>query len=268
MNAMTEITVPVGKLAGALAKAQSEIASPPRNREVTVRTKTGGQYKFKYATLDSIIDAVRVPLTKNGLWFTQTLAGNGDGKYHLVTRLVHDSGESIESVTPLLVQGAGNQEFGSALTYMRRYALTAMLGVAADEDDDANGADGNTITESRDRPAISPGVCAPTNGDDPEAGDKRPGDMTVANLKTALAAAMADIEAIENDADLLSEQITRHWTAIEQCVRRKPMWWYFRDEPAKGMKARIAAVIASCESGTGTIVNKLAMLESANQGAR
>lgn len=159
----------INEIAGALAKAQSAITSPPRNREVTVKTKTGGSYKFKYATLDAIIDHVRGPLTANGIWFTQTLA-NGDGKYRLVTTLMHSSGQTIVSETPLLVDSADNQAFGSALTYMKRYALAALLGVAADEDDDANSADGNTVTESKDRtaatikrgdkaaPAVSPGI--------------------------------------------------------------------------------------------------------------
>ena len=62
------------KIAAALAKAQSEIANPVRNREVTVVSKrTGGKYKFKYATLDQIYDTIRNPLTKNGLWVVQPL---------------------------------------------------------------------------------------------------------------------------------------------------------------------------------------------------
>lgn len=141
---------PVDKIAAALAKAQAAITSPPRNREVVVKTKTGSTYKFKYATLDSIIEHVRKPLTDNGLWFIQTLE-NGGQKYRLVTKLVHASGQSFASETPLLMQGQGNQDFGSALTYMRRYALCAMLGIAADEDDDANAADGNTVEKSAER---------------------------------------------------------------------------------------------------------------------
>lgn len=142
---------PMDKIATALAKAQAAITSPPRNREVEVVSKrTGGRYKFKYATLDHIIEHVRAPLTKNGLWFIQRLE-NGGGKYRLVTQLVHESGQSFASETPLLVEDQGNQSFGSALTYMRRYALCAMLGIAADEDDDANAADGNTVEKSAER---------------------------------------------------------------------------------------------------------------------
>ena len=135
-------------LIAALAKAQSVISSPPRNREVKVRTKSGGTYSFRYATLDHIIEAIRKPLTENGLWFTQVLESDEGGKYRLITRLLHESGESIESRTPLLVENTGSQGFGSALTYMRRYALTALLGIAADEDDDANATEGHTVERS------------------------------------------------------------------------------------------------------------------------
>ncbi len=144
---MTEIIDVTGKIAAALAKAQSVISNPEKNREVTVKgvTKTGKEfnYTFKYTTLDRIIETVRKPLTDNGLWFTQTLENADGGRYNLVTALWHESGQSIRSETPLLVDGATNQAFGSALTYMRRYALAAMPGIASDEDDDANQADGN-----------------------------------------------------------------------------------------------------------------------------
>ena len=141
-------------LIAALAKAQSAISSPPRNREVKVKTKSGHTYTFRYATLDHIIEAIRKPLTENGLWFTQVLESGEGGKYRLITRLLHDSGESIESRTPLLVEDTGNQAFGSALTYMRRYALTALLGIAADEDDDANAAEGNTVKQASNGNAV------------------------------------------------------------------------------------------------------------------
>lgn len=134
----------IGKLAAALAAAQADIKNPQRNREVTVQTKTGGKYKFKYATLDAIIDCVRGPLTKNGLWFTQTMATNIDGRLCLITTLMHSSGEITSSIVPLNANGS-NQELGSELTFKKRYSLTALLGVAADEDDDGNIADGNTI---------------------------------------------------------------------------------------------------------------------------
>ena len=154
------------KLIAALARAQAVMANPPRNREVTVRMAKGGSYTFRYATLDRILETVRKPLAENGLCVSQALENGENGKYRLVTRLLHESGQSLQSRTPLLVEHAGNQAFGSALTYMRRYALTALLGIAADEDDDANAADGNVVetANSTDHQPPTTGHQPPDNG--------------------------------------------------------------------------------------------------------
>lgn len=154
----------IAEIAAALAKAQAAIKSPPRNRTVTVKTKDGRSYTFDYTTLDELIEAVRRPLTDNGLWFVQTLA-NGDGRYRLRTMLVHSSGQWIASETPILAGSNSNQEFGSALTYMKRYSLAALLGVASDEDDDGNAAEGNErIAQARGQasgPKAAPAAKAP-----------------------------------------------------------------------------------------------------------
>lgn len=138
-----EVGVGIGALAAALAKAQAEFPTIPRDKEVTVQTTKGGTYKFKYAPLDTIIAAVRGPLSANGLAVTQLLDG-GD----LVTMLLHDSGASLAGRV-VLPTGEAIQQFGSAVTYLRRYALQAMLGIAAEEDDDGNAAAGNKATPSR-----------------------------------------------------------------------------------------------------------------------
>lgn len=203
----------IGKLTEALAKAQAVMTSPSRNREVTVATKSGGSYKFKYATLDHILESVRKPLTDNGLWFTQTLA-NGDGKYRLVTTLMHTSGEWVESEQPLFLTDQSNQAFGSALTYAKRYALAGMLGIAADEDDDANHADGNTVKESTDRKAAPKSTGnAPANAKD-KAANSAGVDPTVAwatatNKKIKAATtfeALADLDAEIANKDGLKDE--------------------------------------------------------------
>lgn len=133
----------INDLAAALAKAQGAFVNPERNREVEVKTKDGRKYKFRYATLDNIMDMVRKPLADCGLSFIQTLTRRESGSLDLATRLMHISGQWIETAHPVPVDGVKAQDVGSALTYARRYALTALLGVAADEDDDGNRADGN-----------------------------------------------------------------------------------------------------------------------------
>jgi len=136
MGAKTKIEA--DSLYAALARAQAVLSAPGKNREVSVRMKTGGTYKFKYATLDHLIEHVRGPLTENGLWFVQrTEPGT------MVTRITHASGEYIESGVPMPNLPNAPQEAGSVLTYFRRYSLAVALGLASDEDDDANVAEGN-----------------------------------------------------------------------------------------------------------------------------
>lgn len=142
----------IDKLVGALAKAQGAIVAPERNRTVTVVPKSGGKsYSFKYATLSAIIDAIRKPLSDNELGYTQILSHDATGGfYKLTTLLMHSSGQYIGSEVPIIAEGGTNQQFGSALTYMKRYQLSALVGIAADEDDDGNEADGNEVIGAAD----------------------------------------------------------------------------------------------------------------------
>lgn len=142
-------------LAAALAAAQAEIRNPTKNRTVTVRSDKGN-YTFSYATLDGIMDAVRGPLAKHGLAILHTL-----GERRVATILLHRSGQSISISIPYTVGGARdqNQALGSAITYARRYGVICLLGVAAEDDDDGNAADGNAVEAVRDH---APRRAAPT----------------------------------------------------------------------------------------------------------
>lgn len=134
----------IDQLATALAVAQGQIRNPSKNKKVKVKTRTGGAYEFEYADLTAIIDAIKKPLADNNIAYVQHMNIDQEGKFRLYTRLAHSSGQWMESVTPIFIEGEqGSQAFGSALTFMKRYALAAMLGIAADSDDDANMADGN-----------------------------------------------------------------------------------------------------------------------------
>lgn len=140
----------INELAAALSKAQGAFLNPGRNREVTVKSDKGS-YKFSYATFDEIINCTRPALAANNLSYMQALDGAS-----VTTILMHASGQWISSELPIKVSEGRNaaQAYGSAVTYAKRYALTAMLGIASEEDDDANAADGNVIEQSRykDRP--------------------------------------------------------------------------------------------------------------------
>lgn len=148
MNKSESIT----NLAAALAKAQAEFPAIPRDRTVEVTTRAGGKYKFAYAPLDTIMEKIRPTLKANGLAFMQSLNGES-----LTTTLLHTSGEWLASdPMPVRVADSGPQAFGSAITYARRYAITAMLGIVTEEDDDGNAAEGNAASKT--------GVITPTNG--------------------------------------------------------------------------------------------------------
>lgn len=118
----------IGTLIGALAKAQSRITS-------AIKDKKNPFFKSNYADLASIWDCCREPLSSNGLAIIQTVEGKRDEMY-LITLLGHASGQWIKSKLPMLLVKHDPQGQGSAITYARRYALQAIVGVCADDDDD------------------------------------------------------------------------------------------------------------------------------------
>ncbi len=85
----------------------------------------------KYATLGAIIEAIRKPLAEQGLSFSQLPGRDG-----LTTIIMHTSGEYLMDTAPLQMEKQTAQGQGSAITYMRRYALGAALGLVTDDDDD------------------------------------------------------------------------------------------------------------------------------------
>ena len=94
-------------------------------------------YKSRYATLDTIWETIRKPLSENGLSIAQTMNVFGD-KSLLETTLYHTSGEWISGTQLVNPIKDDPQSLGSAISYARRYSLSAILGIVADEDDDAN----------------------------------------------------------------------------------------------------------------------------------
>ena len=96
-------------------------------------------FKSKYADLESVWDACRNLLSENGLAVMQFPGEYYDGTMHLTTILTHKSGEWIGQDMSVPVTKPDAQGAGSALTYMRRYALAAVVGVVQ-ADDDGNAA--------------------------------------------------------------------------------------------------------------------------------
>lgn len=132
----------IDKIAAAIVKVQAALTNPPRNKTVTMRLKAGGEFAFKYATLDSILDLIRPVLAANELAVLQGTAGGtaaNQPPLYLTTRLLHSSGQFYETDTPIPYNGGDAPSLGIALTYTKRYSITAMLGFAAEEDSDAGG---------------------------------------------------------------------------------------------------------------------------------
>ncbi len=132
MNKSDDITA----LAAALGLAQPTI-------KVALMDSTNPFFKSKYADLGSVWDAVRDALSANKLSVCQ-LPDHIGQEPALTTMLIHASGQWISATYPLMVTDKDHtpQGYGSALTYARRYGLSALLGVIADTDDDGNAASG------------------------------------------------------------------------------------------------------------------------------
>jgi hypothetical protein len=141
---VSPITPAAKNLASALARAQAAFKPITRDKTVKVRTKAGGEYSFSYAPLEAILRAVTPALAKEGLALTQSIIVH-EGAEYLETTL-HLGAESISNRVKVLVGDTGPQAYGSALTYARRYSITLLLCVCADDDDDANAAEGNQAT--------------------------------------------------------------------------------------------------------------------------
>jgi hypothetical protein len=133
---MTETT---GALAAALAKVQAELPTLERDRTVTVQPKDTKKdpYSYSYVTLASLTEAVMPLLAKNGLAFSAFPALAADGKMSLRYHLLHESGERLTGEFPISGEG-GIQMIGGRITYSRRYCLAAVVGIAADEDDETH----------------------------------------------------------------------------------------------------------------------------------
>ena len=123
----------IAGLAAALAKAQGAMKG-------AVKDSANPFFKSKYADLASVVEAIRSAFSANGLSYVQTVQSSDLDEVRVETMILHSSGEWIScGVLALPVSKNDAQGYGSALTYARRYSLSAAVGVAP-EDDDGNAA--------------------------------------------------------------------------------------------------------------------------------
>lgn len=211
MNTSTNIS----EIAKALSEFQGKITPVPKDA-------TNPFYKSKYADLSSIISHVQELLKKNGLSVSQ-LPNESDDKISVTTLLMHTSGEWLSGTISMKPAKLDPQGFGSAMTYARRYSLSAILGIASEEDDDGNSAskvEPKTVTQV-DKPKFEPKV-APK---DAKIVEKKPVEV----VKTAKVSD-TKVEPQKEDKKSFSDEIKTSlnmnhlrsiWVAIEASHKNK-----------------------------------------------
>lgn len=155
----------IGNIAKALAAAQLAMGPAIKDRVGTIPGKDGKQgYSYGYATLAACFEAIQ-PLHANGIAVTQIPLDGGNGVL-VATLLMHESGEWIRGEMWMPVAQQSPQGYGSALTYARRYGLSALCGLASDDDDGAEATHGPQRTQAR-QPSARP---APVKAAAPDLG--------------------------------------------------------------------------------------------------
>lgn len=148
----------IAALAAALAKAQAKMTG-------ATKSATNPHFRNTYADLAAVWEAWRAAGPENGLSVLQLPVASSDRNVTIRTVLAHASGEWIASTLTMPVSKADAQAVGSALTYARRYALAAMVGIAP-EDDDGNAATGADRRAQNEPPPRQNGN-APANREPP-----------------------------------------------------------------------------------------------------
>jgi hypothetical protein len=121
------------ELMASLAEIQFELPTMPKDSQA---------YGYKYTDLDTIVKTIKPILHKHNIGYMQSVGSTVDGAQTLTTRVFNNQGQYLEDTTVLpVISGTKNnsaQTLGMSITYMRRYALCAMLGITCDEDVDSN----------------------------------------------------------------------------------------------------------------------------------
>jgi len=146
-------SVEINELATALAKAQAEM-------EGATKASANPYFKSKYADLASVRDACMGPLTKYGIAVVQSPSAEG-AVVSVETTFLHTSGQWVSGIASATAKDDSPQSVGSAITYLRRYALQSFSGVAPEDDDgEAAQGRGNGKTAAAVAVVVPPGAPA------------------------------------------------------------------------------------------------------------
>lgn len=148
---MLETSPDIAALLEALSAFQGAVTAPKK-------TSTNPHFKSKYADLAEVIETIKAPLAANGLSVFQAPVGAVEGgAIRIVTQVSHKSGQWIRTTFSMPVGQTNAQAVGTALSYARRYSLSAALGIAAEDDDGNEAIKAATVPEKRqEAPAARP----------------------------------------------------------------------------------------------------------------
>lgn len=198
----------VKELAAALAKAREKFAPVKKTKEVRVP----GRPPYFYAPLDAVYDATLPALGTVGIVVIHQTEWQ-ESVLMLKTKLLHTSGEWIEASMP--IPSGKMQEMGSALTYGKRYQVSGLLAIAAEDDDDATAADAKASKPTADKPKARKPPEPPASHGSP-AGEyfaaTKARDMTLEEAK----ALMWDVTGAERSADVPADK----WPALMEAVQK------------------------------------------------
>lgn len=141
----------IGAISEALSKAQGVM-------EMALKDTSNPFFKSKYADLASIQAVCQKPLSANGICYSHSIT-MVDGVNVVITTLSHSSGEWLRSYMPLMLGKQDMQSFGSAISYARRYTLSALCGVSV-ADDDGESAMGRDTKVSPTAQTAAPGLAS------------------------------------------------------------------------------------------------------------
>ena len=201
---MQQSSSSIGNLAAALAKAQVELVNPEKSMVATILADGKGatQQIFRYAPLSSGLDIVRKTLGRHEIATVQATAiDHAAGIVNVTTTLAHSSGEWIASDWPVcsLDDVASPKRMGAALTYARRYALFALVGIAGEDDLDAPDLNATEPAEAGAKEPLQTGRTRP-NGGRNHFGRKFPADRAIKeHVSSANAALKSQLSAVLRD---------------------------------------------------------------------
>lgn len=191
------------EIAAAFCAAQAQMPDIAKSRTAKVDTKAGGNYTYKYADLSDLLEAVRPLLAANGLFVSQDCIRRAS-MIDVYTTIGHKSGEYVDFGPMSFDAGSTPQAAGSAVTYARRYALLAALGMATEDDDGqaaaqtprpkaAPKAQESAQSATRDTPPASEGTRSPM------------ADQPASEAQIKAVAAKARASGFTDDADRIAE---------------------------------------------------------------